>query len=158
MSKKIVYTALFTALTAALTLFPRIPSGLGYINLGDAVIIVSCVVIGRYAIVSAAVGAALADLIGYPVYAPATLVIKGAMALALCAISGKRNAVWLFVAGAFAAELIMSAGYFLFEGLFYGGFGVAVVGIPANLVQAAAALLVGVPVAMYFRKRGTVVF
>lgn len=74
----LVMAGLFTAMTFVGTILIRIPVGIGYVNFGDAVIMTASVVIGPLgACVAGALGSALADLIGFAVYAPFTLVIKG---------------------------------------------------------------------------------
>jgi hypothetical protein len=81
LTKKLALSGVFAAVIFILTAFVRIPLATGYIHLGDAAIFAACVYLGRNAALSAAAGSALADLIGYPQYAPFTFIIKGAMAL-----------------------------------------------------------------------------
>ncbi len=73
----LVMAALFTAMTFVGTILIRIPAGIGYVNFGDAVIMIASVVLGPIgAAVAGGLGSAFADLIGFAVYAPFTLVIK----------------------------------------------------------------------------------
>ena len=63
----------------------RIPTPLkGYINLGDAIVLLCAFLLPpSYAFFAAGIGSMLADIFsGYAVYAPATFIIKGLMALA----------------------------------------------------------------------------
>ena len=70
------------ALTVVATTFIRIPLPLGYVNLGDAFVLLSVFVLGLvYGTIAGGFGSALADLFGYITYAPGTLIIKTAMAL-----------------------------------------------------------------------------
>lgn len=146
-TRKIVFSALMASLVCVATMIIKIPSPLsGYINLGDSAVILSGAVLGPYGILAAAVGSCLADVFsGYLVYAPATFVIKGAMAFAMYKFSKK------VVIGAIIAELIMSVGYYVFEGFLYG-FGASLVNIPANLVQAVAGFVVGILLIKIFKK------
>ena len=81
-TKKLVLTALFTALTMVATMFIRIPLPLGYVNLGDAFVLLSVFILGPIlGTVAAGVGSTIADLFGYITYAPGTLIIKTAMAI-----------------------------------------------------------------------------
>ena len=83
-TQKIVMAALLAALTCIATIIIKIPSPLkGYLNLGDCVVLLSGWMLSPlYGFLSAGLGSSLADLLsGYVVYAPATFVIKGAMAL-----------------------------------------------------------------------------
>ena len=83
--KKIVMTALFAALACVATMSIRIPTpGTGgYIHPGDAIVILSGVVLGpSYGLLAAGIGSAMSDLLGgYFVYVPITFVIKGLIAL-----------------------------------------------------------------------------
>ena len=103
-----------------------------------------------YGFIAAGLGSALADIFsGYAVYAPATFIIKGLMALVVSAF-GKKVKVKTIVS-AVIAEIIMALGYFLFEGFLYG-FGASVLNIPANIVQGAAGLFFGVILIKIFEK------
>lgn len=120
----------------------------GYIHLGDAIVLLCGWTLGPvYGVVSAAVGSALADVLsGYFIYAPATFVIKGLSALVgwllyIPFARKKKSISWLIIS-AFAAELLMVALYYLFEGFVYG-FGASLVNIPANLIQAAGGIVFG---------------
>ncbi|HME50981.1 MAG TPA: ECF transporter S component [Candidatus Lokiarchaeia archaeon] len=76
----IAVTAAFTALVFVATFSFRIPlpiSG-GYFNLGDVVIFVTALSFGPWiGAFAGGVGSMLSDMIGYPIYAPWTLIIKG---------------------------------------------------------------------------------
>lgn len=74
----LVMAALFTAVTFVGTILIRIPVGIGYVNFGDAVVMIAAVVLGPVgAALAGGLGSALADLVGFAMYAPFTLVIKG---------------------------------------------------------------------------------
>ena len=141
----LVLAALFAALTTVMTMVIRIPSPMsGYVNLGDCAVLLSAWILGPgLGCVAAGIGSMLADLLGYPLYAPGTLVVKGLMAL----VAG-----WLFLrikkgglsrrlpallASGVTGELIMILGYFIYEaapvpvGLGLG----ALANVPFNLVQ-----------------------
>ena len=156
--KKIVVAALVTALICVATMFIKIPSAFkGYLNLGDGVILVSGWILSpAYAFAASALGSALADVFsGYVIYAPATFVIKGLMALV--AFYGFRlfnkklhNLTARIICG-IIAEIIMVFGYFVFEGFMYG-FVPSLVNIPANGVQGIAGLIIGVVLIKIFEK------
>lgn len=140
-TKRMIWAGLFAALTAVATMVIRVPSPTGgYINPGDAMVILAAFLLGPgWGAAAAGLGSALADLIsGYIIYAPATFVIKAAMALAAGGFLRKAKAKHSFgsaVLGAVTAELIMIAGYFAFTALVLGfGWG-AVAEIPGNIVQ-----------------------
>jgi len=148
---RLVLTALFAALTCAATAVLHIPSPIGgYFNLGDAVILTGAFLLGPiYGAAAGAIGASLADvLLGFVIYAPATFVIKFLTALtaALLLRALKKRRFIGAVLGAVAGELVMAAGYFLFEWIFYLGAAVAAeslltTNLPQAAVGAAAAIL-----------------
>ena len=149
-TKKIVMTALFSALTCVATMIIKIPSPLkGYINIGDCIVLLAGWMLSPvYGFIAAGLGSALADLFsGYVIYAPATFLIKGLMAIIafflfrlLCRKIG--NVSSRVVSGV-CAEIIMILGYFVFEGFLYG-FAPSLVNIPANGVQGIAGIIIGV--------------
>ena len=121
----------------------------GYIHLGDAVVLLCGWTLGPvYGVSSAAIGSALADaLSGYFIYIPATFVIKGLSALVgwllYILMSKKKKSIWWLVISALAAELLMVALYYVFEGFMYG-FGASLVNIPANAAQGVAGVVLGI--------------
>lgn len=140
--KNIIYTAISAALICVATLFIRIPSPTGYVNLGDGVIIALSNLLGLKAALAAAIGSALADLIaGYPIYIPASAVIKAVVALLIflpqkASLQGMR----LIVRSAIA-ELTMVLGYFVYESFIYG-VSAASSAIIGNLIQGVFAVVI----------------
>ncbi|MBQ3573157.1 MAG: ECF transporter S component [Clostridia bacterium] len=149
-TKRLVIAAMLAALVCVATMAVKIPSPLkGYLNLGDCIVLLSGWILPPfYGFFAAGIGSALADIIlGYAIYAPATFVIKGIMAViaffAVKSLSGKLGRLASAALGGLVAELVMVFGYFLFEGFIYG-FSPSVINIPANAVQGAAGLIIGV--------------
>ena len=84
---KIIMAAMFASLACVATMIIKIPSPLnGYINLGDCVVLLAGWMLSPlYGFLAAGIGSALADVLsGYVMYAPATFIIKGMMALSVC--------------------------------------------------------------------------
>lgn len=146
----LVYTALFTALTTVATLVIQVPSPMsGYVNLGDAMVLLSAWILGPvYGTAAAGIGSMLADLLsGYAYYAPGTLVIKCLMAFVAAQVflvlkdkvKGKHFAK---VVSGLLAEIIMVAGYFGYAGLILGNGLSAALSIPGNLVQGGFGIVV----------------
>ena len=153
--KKIAYAGVLAALVFAGTEL-HIPTAIGHINLGDLVILVSAYVLGPFALLPAAIGSTLADLLaGYPQYAVATFIIKGVMGL-VAGFLLKRNKEGKTSLGrklyaSFVTELIMIAGYFAFESLpFMYGITAALGSVIPNGIQASAAIVGAVPL-MYVK-------
>lgn len=151
-TKNIVMSALFSAIIFVLTRLVSIPSftSVGNINLGDCAVLLAAYLLPcKYAFLSAGIGSALADITSaYAVYAPATFIIKGLMAMVACLIFCGMKKVRARIArslvSGISAEIIMIAGYFLFEGVFICGFKAALLNIPFNLIQGVAGLVSGI--------------
>lgn len=122
----IVSSALFGAICCIATLIIQIPVSVtgGYINLGDSVVLISAWILGPvYGTLAAAIGSAMADLLtGYALYAPATFVIKGLMALCAYGVfrmtkskHKSKPPIWCTVISALSGELVMVGGYFIFS-------------------------------------------
>lgn len=83
-TNRIVMTGIMTSLIMVATMIIRIhiPFTQGYVHLGDAVIFLAVLVLGKkYGTFAAGVGSALADLLsGYAYYAPWTFAVKALMA------------------------------------------------------------------------------
>ena len=82
----LVLIAIGVALNILLTMFIRIPWANGYVNFGDAVIFVCALLLGPMGgLIVGGIGSGIADLFGYPLYAPFTVIVKGLEGL-VCAV------------------------------------------------------------------------
>ena len=149
--KNLVLAALFCALIFVVTAVLPIPLGNGgYANLGDTIIAVSAFFLGPvWGFLAAGVGSALSDLfLGYGIYAPATFIIKGTMAVAYILIlrpfaKKKIASIPMTVVASIVAEAIMVLGYFAFESILYKTPAGALPNVPGNLIQAAVGIVCG---------------
>ena len=139
--KKIVMTALFAALSCVATMSIHIPTpGTGgYIHPGDAVVILSGVILGPvYGLLAGGIGSAMADLI--------TFVIKGLVALAAGLIYQKlghssKTRFTAVILGGVADIVLVAGGYCLCEIFLYGASG-ALASVPANIIQGVGGLII----------------
>lgn len=153
-TQKIVLAALLASLTCVFTMLIKVPSPLkGYVNLGDCVVLLCGWVLSPvYGFLAAGVGSGLADIFsGYILYAPATFVIKGLMALIAYFFTRKSHNLPRLIASGILAEVVMVGGYYIFEGFLYG-FIPSVVNIPANAVQGVFGLVLGIILMRIFEK------
>ena len=157
-TQRIVMAALLAALTCVATMIIKIPSPLkGYLNLGDCVVLLAGWMLSpTYGFLAAGLGSALADTFsGYVTYVPATFVIKGLMALiafyGFKLLHSKLGNISSRIISGIVAEVVMVAGYFIFEGFLYG-FGPSLVNIPANVIQGIAGLITGTILVKVFEK------
>jgi uncharacterized membrane protein len=159
-TRMVAYGGMLAALVLVVTRFSAMPimNGQGYLNLGDVTILFAAALMGPAAAIPAALGSAMADLwAGYVLYAPATFVIKGLVALIAGLIVSKPGVSLIRkIIGLVLAELVMAAGYLVFEIVFLKlGVTVAFFDLTFNLIQAGVCAMVGLallPVANRIRK------
>lgn len=133
--KKLTMGGVLAAAIVLLTTQVKIAMPLGYFNLGDAGVLAAGVLLGGgWGALCAGVASALSDVLaGYLVYAPATLLIKGAVALA-AGIAFSRTASRARYAFLYLFALIVPIGYWLYETLLYGS-AAALPNVPFNALQ-----------------------
>jgi uncharacterized membrane protein len=147
--------AVMSALVTVGTLIVRIPNPMGgYFNVGDVMIFVAALtftpLIGG---VAGGLGSSIADIIGFPLFAVPTLVIKGLEGLLASLITNKKN-VFRDVLAVVAAGAEMVIGYFLVElYVLQWGLGGALAEVPTNIAQVTIGGLVGIPIALVLRRR-----
>lgn len=137
----------------------KFPSPLkGYLNIGDCIVLLCGWMLSpAYGFLAAGLGSGLADVLsGYIIYAPATFVIKGLMALIACYVfKAMRKAIGNNLPGriisGLLAEIMMVLGYYVFEGFMYG-FVASAVNIPANAIQGIVGLILGTILIKAFEK------
>ena len=147
--RKMALGAMLAALIFVATSFFKLPVSLtqGYIHLGDGFILLGAFLLGgNAAVVAAALGSALADLLGgYTVYILPTLLIKGAVGAVAVWTLSKERPVWLRVAGLVTAEAVMVLGYFLAEWLVLGyGWAAAVGAVIPNIMQGVSGVVISI--------------
>ncbi len=152
---KLSLTIVMTALVTVSTLLIRIPNPMGgYFNLGDVMIFVSALtfgpIVGGFA---GGLGSAIADIIGFPLFAVPTLIIKGLEGLIAGLITNKKQ-VYRDIIAIIIAGFEMVIGYFIFEWLILQwGLVSALAEIPANIGQIAVGGIIGIPIAILLRRR-----
>ena len=120
--RRLVLTGLFSALIFVFTAYIHVPTGAGYTHAGDGFIyLAACILPTPYAVAAGMIGGALADgLTGFPVWIPATIVIKAITALFFTSKKEKiinlRN-----ILGILPSLAVCIVGYSLYEGIFMAG-------------------------------------
>ena len=141
-TNKLVFTALMTCLVLLGTILFRIPIPMtqGYVHLGDAMIYIGVLLLGKkHGAVAAALGSSLGDVLGgFAFWAPWSFIIKFAMAFLAGSLIEKRSKVFSLIAGG----LVMCAGYLIAERVMYGSWALAAVGLPWNIGQFAVGIAV----------------
>ena len=150
--EKLILSALFVALGYVATIIIQVPTVTGYVNQGDAVVILAGFILGPvYGFVAGGLGPALADLLsGYGYYVPGTFLIKGGVALIACLLlrmfykKGQEPSILRLVCCTVPAEVFMALGYFVYKATVLGAGIGAAAGIPADLMQGLMGVIISV--------------
>ena len=154
-AKDITKIAIMAALVFIATFLIKIPSLNGYTHIGDSMVIISALILGKKkGALAAGLGAALCDLLsGYMQYVIPTFLIKAIMVLIIATISenliNKTKFAWIF--GAIIGSTFQVIGYYLVEAILYG-FAVALASVPANIIQSIVGITLAVILATVFEK------
>ena len=144
---QLALSAMFAALIFVATSFFKLPVSItqGYIHLGDGFILLAAALLGQPAVIVAALGSALADLMGgYTMYILPTFLIKGAVAAVAVGFLTAERPLWLRIVGMLLSEAVMVLGYFLIEWLVLGyGLAVAAGAVFPNVVQGLSGVVIG---------------
>ncbi len=152
--KRMTLIALMGALIFVLTALVRIPvpATNGYVHLGDAAITFTAYAFGPWvAAVAGGIGTAMADMLGYPQWAPFSLLIHGAQGLAMGWIVRKRLNTLTVVLSVVIGAGVVVAGYFA-AGTFLVGVAAAGLELLPNTLQALSGGLIGVPLYLAVRR------
>jgi len=157
-TKKTVMTAMLASLICVATMVIKIPFPLGYLNLGDGFVLLAGWMLSMpYCVLAAGIGSLLADiLLGYVSYAPATFIIKSLMAAIAYGLFRKLNKkhglIKASIISGLVSEVVMIAGYYIYEGIFLYGFITSTANIVINAVQGFAGIVVGTVLIKIFKK------
>jgi len=140
----LVLMGLMTCLVIVTTMFIKIPIPMtqGYVHLGDSMIFLAVLILGKKnGSIAAGVGSAMGDILGgYAVWAPWTLVIKFIMAWIL-GIFAERFGKKGEIVGMVIAGAEMTAGYYVASSILYGSWIVTLADIPWNIGQFAVGMV-----------------
>lgn len=148
-TRTLVLAALFAALTCVATMSLHIPTpGTGgYIHPGDALVVLSGILLGPLnGALAAGLGSALADLMaGYMIYVPITFCVKAVIAVVSYYVYHKllnkvNNIIIKGMINGCFSTLIVAGGYCFFEYFMYGAGAFA--SVPANLIQGLSGLII----------------
>lgn len=148
-TKRLVYGALFAALTCVATMIIHIPTPgtNGYIHPGDAIVVLSGIILGPvYGGLAAGIGSSLSDFFtGYYIYVPITFVVKFIIAFVVAIVYRKATKAGLslipscIICGIFST-VIVTAGYCFFEYFIFGA--AAFAAVPYTFIQGISGLII----------------
>jgi uncharacterized membrane protein len=148
-----VFAALVFVVTSQIPPIP-IPATSGYFNIGETTIYIAALVFGPLVgALAGGIGSSLSDIyLGYALFAPGTLFIKGGEGLIVGFLNKKLRGHFSNLTVCASISVVvggseMVAGYFLYERFVIGyPLAVALAEVPFNIVQMLIGLLVAIPV------------
>ena len=154
-TKDITNIAIMATLVFIATFLIKIPSLNGYTHIGDSMVIISALILGKKkGALAAGLGAALCDLLsGYMQYIIPTFLIKAIMVLIIAIIAenliNKTKFAWIL--GAIIGCTFQVVGYCLVETILYG-FAGALASVPANIIQSIVGIALAVVLSTVLEK------
>lgn len=145
-TKTLVLSAVFIAVIFISITLLGVPNGLGgFIHFGDALIFIAAALLPKpFAMVVAALGPGLFNLVRGPQWFIFTIIIKPIMTLCFNNKSPKILGCKQNIIAPFAAGLINTGLYFIANIILFGGVAAGIAAVPALLIQGAGS------VAFYF--------
>lgn len=154
-TRDITKIAIMAALVFVATFLIKIPSLNGYTHIGDSMVIISALILGKKkGALAAGLGAALCDLLsGYMQYIIPTFLIKAIMVLIIATIGenliGKTKSAWII--GSIIGCTFQVISYCLVETVMYG-FAGAIASVPGNIIQSIVGIVLAVVLAAVLEK------
>ncbi|MBQ9355298.1 MAG: ECF transporter S component [Clostridia bacterium] len=152
--RQITFTAILTAITAALCSF-HIPLGFANLYLVDIALCMAGILLSPFfAFVAGACGAFLGDLLFYPQAMLVTLIVRTVQVVIISVFSHyimKKRPFVSSLIGCCIGIVIMAFGYSYFSVLFYSNIEYALAKLPLEALQAAVGVAVALPVCYKFR-------
>ena len=141
-----------------------IPFTQGYVNLSDGIIFIAIFLLDKkHSVAAASLGSMMGDILGgFAMWAPWTFFIKGIMALITVLIidtfsdrcTTEKGRMALRIVAMICGGLFMVGGYFIAEGIMYGSWVVAALGIPWNIGQFAVGIALAIAITSALSKVG----
>lgn len=154
-TRDITKIAIMAALVFVATFLIKIPSLNGYTHIGDSMVIISALILGKKkGALAAGLGAGLCDLLsGYMQYIIPTFLIKAIMVLIIVTMAenliGKTKFAWII--GSIIGCIFQVIGYCLVETVMYG-FAGAIASVPGNIIQSIVGIVLAVVLAAVLEK------
>lgn len=159
-SLSLAITAVFGALICVLTMVIAIPipATQGFINIGDAGVMITGLLFGPLiGGLAGGIGSMLADIfLGYAIYAPATLIIKGLEGFLVGIIANPKRYIsrlnYRDLLAVIVGGLIMVFGYFIYEIILFGVPGALFEFIFNGIIQLGLSAIISIIFTTVFRK------
>lgn len=141
-----------------------IPFTQGYVNLSDGIIFIAIGLLDKkHSVAAASLGSMMGDILGgFAMWAPWTFFIKGIMALITVLLIGvfadkcesPKAKLAARIIAMICGGLFMVFGYFIAEGIMYGNWVVAALGVPWNIGQFCVGIILALIITASLKKAG----
>ncbi|MCY6371113.1 ECF transporter S component [Clostridium ganghwense] len=165
----IIQVGMMAAITYVATAMFHIPSFMGVVHLGDSMIFLAAILLGKKkGAVSSAIGMTLFDILtGYGHWAPFTFVIKGVMGYIAGSIAYRKNykgenpwnnlfafcVAGIFMIGAYYLSGVAMARFIMLKtATLNEAFIIAIKDIPGNISQVVAGIVIGLPLSISLKR------
>lgn len=148
-----IFAAMITIMTAYICHIPVGTNG-GYLHFGDSLIYIAATVLPTpYALVAAAIGGGLADLLTAPMWTVATIIIKMIITIPFTNKSDKIVTVRNVIATVIAF-LLSGTGYYIAEAVLFGTKAAFLTSLSGSLIQSGGSAIVFVILGIFLDKMG----
>lgn len=154
-AQTVALSAIMAGVVTVATIIIRvpIPASSGYLNFGDTMVMLTAILFGPLiGAFAGGVGSALADLIGYPAWAPFTLIVKGLEGFIVGYIASKGDDYTTTLMATIAGGIILVAGYVIVA-FVMGGYGAAIAELYNDTLQAVTGIVIGGGLGYTIKKR-----
>lgn len=156
----LVMTAILTALIFAGTMINfKLPIGQGgLIHLGTSMLFIAAILFGpKKGAVAGAIGMGLFDILGgYAIWAPTTIIARLLQGYIVGKIAWSKghsgDSVKLNIIAAVASMPVMTAVYYIGQGLMYNNWIAPMASIPGDTIQNVIGLLIAIPLCIVLKK------
>lgn len=144
--RTLAIASIFMAMITLVTMYGMIPIAWGYLNLGDAIImLIATVLPGPLVFLVGGFASALADvLVAYPQYALFTFIIKGLEGLMISILFLSIKKPMRYYIPFVIAGLWIAFGYALTDAFLYQSWGIGITSFGYNIIQGSASAMIAI--------------
>ncbi len=142
--RTLAIASIFMAMITLVTMYGMVPIAQGYLNLGDAIImLIATVLPAPLVFLIGGLASGLADvLVGYGQYAPFTFIIKGLEGVLIAVLFMSMKKPWRYVIPFLVAAAWIAIGYALTDAFLYQSWQVGLTSLGYNLFQGVTSAMI----------------
>jgi uncharacterized membrane protein len=142
--RTLAVASIFMAMITLVTMYGMVPIAQGYLNLGDAIImLIATVLPAPLVFLIGGLASGLADvLLGYGQYAPFTFIIKGLEGALIAVLFVSMKKPWRYVVPFVIAAIWIAVGYALTDAFIYQSWEIGLTSLGYNLFQGSTSAMI----------------